>query len=37
MAKTDKERQAKRREKLKKDDEAYKASLEKDKLRKAIE
>ena len=35
MAKTDKERQAKRREKLKADKEAYKAYLEKDKLRKA--
>ena len=34
-AKTDKERQAKRREKLKADKEAYKAHLEKDKLRKA--
>ena len=33
--KTDKERQAKRREKLKADKEAYKAHLEKDKLRKA--
>ena len=35
MKKTDKERQAKRREKLKADKEAYKAHLEKDKLRKA--
>ena len=35
MAKTDKERQAKRREKLKADKETYKAYLEKDKLRKA--
>ena len=35
MTKTDKERQAKRREKLKADKEAYKACLEKDKLRKA--
>ena len=34
MAKTDKERHAKRREKLKADKEAYKAYLEKDKLRK---
>ena len=34
-AKTDKERPAKRREKLKTDKEAYKAYLEKDKLRKA--
>ena len=35
MAKTDKERQAKKREKLKADKEAYKAYLEEDKLRKA--
>ena len=35
MTKTDKERQAKRREKLKADKEAYKAYLEKDKVRKA--
>ena len=35
MAKTNKERQAKRTEKLKADKEAYKAYLEKDKLRKA--
>ena len=35
MKKTAKERQAKRREKLKADKEAYKAYLEKDKLRKA--
>ena len=32
IVKTDKERQAKRREKLKADKEAYKAYLEKDKL-----
>ena len=35
IAKTDKERQAKRREKLSADKKAYKAYLEKDKLRKA--
>ena len=35
MTKTDKEREAKRREKLKADKEAYKAYLEKDKVRKA--
>ena len=35
MTKTDKERQAKRREILKADKEAYKAYLEKDKVRKA--
>ena len=35
MAKTDKERQAKRREKLNADKKAYKAYLEKDKLKNA--
>ena len=35
MAKTDKERQAKRREKLNADKKAYKVYLEKDKLKKA--